>query len=76
MFRSIEDLVSSSRVTVNCGRSTTANGGALGGREGWHVASSISKVMTTADSGIPLETICRPTQFQLPIFHIILGVGA
>ena len=26
-----------------------------------------------ADSGIPLETICRPTQFQLPIFHIIFG---
>ena len=29
-----------------------------------------------AGSGIPLETICRPTQFQLPIFHIIFGVGA
>ena len=31
MFRSTtEDLVSSGRVTVNCGRSTRANGGALG----------------------------------------------
>ena len=29
-----------------------------------------------ANSGIPLETICRPTRFQFPIFHFILGVGA
>ena len=26
-----------------------------------------------ADSGIFLETICRPTQFQRPNFHIIFG---
>ena len=26
-----------------------------------------------ADSGIPLDPICRPTQFQLPIFHSFLG---
>ena len=25
-----------------------------------------------ADSGIPLETISRPMQFQLPVFHIIM----
>ena len=33
MFRSIEDQVSSGRVTVNCGRSTKANGGALGSQD-------------------------------------------
>ena len=33
MFRSTEDLVSSGRVTVNCGRSTKANGGALGSQD-------------------------------------------
>ena len=33
MLRSTEDLVFSGRVTVNCGRSTKANGGALGSQD-------------------------------------------
>ena len=33
MFRSIEDQVSAGRVTVNCGRPTRANGGALGSQD-------------------------------------------
>ena len=33
MFRLSEDLVCSGRVTVNCGRSTRAIGGALGSQD-------------------------------------------
>ena len=77
-FRSIEDQVSSGRVTVNCGRSTRANSGVWGLKTG-RMACCIFSLHShdyRADSGIPLETISRPTQFQLPIFHITLGVGA
>ena len=50
MFRSTENQMSSGRVTVKCGRSVDQSkwwGFGVSGPEGWHVASSISKVMTT-----------------------------
>ena len=78
MLRPTEDLVSSRCVTVNCGRSTKQMMGLWGFRTG-RMACCIFNLQShdyRADSGIPLETICRPTQFQLPIFQIILGEEA